>query len=165
MTDGAPRIRAFAPADAAALSALYRRSVRGLAPRDYRPAQVAAWLTLAPTPAGMRERYGDGRIALVAVARDGRPLAFGDVERDGHIDLLFCAPEAAGTGVAAALYDALEDAARAGGRTRLHVEASEAARRLLARKGFRVVRRRDFEIGGVSIHNYAMEKALGGPAG
>jgi putative acetyltransferase len=156
-------IRPFAAADAPALSVLYRRSVAVLGPRDYGPEQVSAWLSGAPTPESVRARYDVGRIALVAAERGGRPLAFGDVERDGHVDLLFCAPEAAGTGVASALYDALEAAARAGGRGRLHVEASEAARRLLARKGFRVVARRDFEIDGVPIHNYAMEKILARP--
>ena len=43
---------------------------------------------------------------------------------------------------------------------RLYVEASELARRLFLRKGFTVVTRRDFAVGGVMIHNYAMEKRL-----
>ena len=69
-------------------------------------------------------------------------------------------PEAAGTGVAAALYDRLERTARERGMKRLHAEASEAARRFFLRKGFSVVNRRAFEISGVPIHNYAVEKWL-----
>jgi len=154
------RIRPRRPGDAAALAALYRRSVRALGPRDYSAAQVEAWAALAPTAEGMHARGTDGRTLLVAVDGADRPVAFGDLEADGHIDLFYCAPEAAGTGVAPALYDALEAAARDRGLTRLHVEASEAARRLFLRKGFAVTARRDLTVRGVGIHNFAMEKAL-----
>jgi putative acetyltransferase len=66
-----------------------------------------------------------------------------------------------GTGVASALYDELEGIARERGLIRLHSEASEAARRLFLKKGFVVTARRQFDISGVPIHNYAMEKVLG----
>lgn len=97
---------------------------------------------------------------LVAVDGAGRPVAFGDLEPDGHIHFLYCAPEAAGTGVTATLYDALERIARAQGIVRLYAEASEPARRFFARQGFRTIGRRDFDIEGVPIHNYAVEKRL-----
>jgi hypothetical protein len=42
----------------------------------------------------------------------------------------------------------------------LFVEANEAARRLFLWKGFVQVKRRDFLLRGVSIHNYLMEKKL-----
>lgn len=69
-------------------------------------------------------------------------------------------PEAAGTGVAGALCDAIEEAARGAGIARLHAEASEGARGMLARRGFRELHRRALVIGGVPIHNVAMEKRL-----
>jgi len=68
--------------------------------------------------------------------------------------------EAAGTGVAAALYERLEGIARERHVPRLHAEASEAARRFFLKQGFAVIRRRDFAIAGVPIHNYAVEKWL-----
>jgi putative acetyltransferase len=40
------------------------------------------------------------------------------------------------------------------------VEASEPARRFFLKRGYAVLERRDFEIGGVPIHNYAMERRL-----
>jgi putative acetyltransferase len=43
---------------------------------------------------------------------------------------------------------------------RLYSEASEAARRFFLKQGFAVVSKRLFEISGVPIHNYAMEKWL-----
>ena len=127
---------------------------------DYTAAQVRAW---APEPRTAEWAHGqatDGRLVLVAADADDRPVAYIDLEPDGHIDRLFCAPEAAGQGIASRLYDAVEAAAREQGITSLFTEASEPARRLFARKGFTIVQRQDLVIRGVPIHNYRMTKVL-----
>jgi putative acetyltransferase len=154
------RIRRYEARDAGALADLYRRSVEQIGPQDYAEGQVEAWAARGPSAAQIDARSTDGRTTLVAVDDRDQPLAFGDLEHDGHIDCLYCAPEAAGKGVAAALYDRLEQIARERGMARLHAEASEAARRFFLKRGFAVVRRRAFEISGVPIHNYAVEKWL-----
>ena len=153
-------IRPYGPADAPLLSELYRRSVRELGPRHYTPEQVEAWASLTPSTERLEALVADGRTRLLAADLADRPVAFADLEPDGHIAFFYCAPEAAGRGAAAALYAALESAARAQGLARLHAEASEAARRFFARQGFNVIARRDFEAAGVPIHNYAVEKHL-----
>jgi putative acetyltransferase len=154
-------IRSFRAEDAPALARLFHAAVHEIACRDYSAEQLDAWSPEPPDAEGFLARAGDGRLLLVALDEAGTPLAYGDVEADGHIDHLYCRPDAAGTGIASALYDALERAARERGTERLYVEASEPARRLLERKGFTVDRRRDFTIRGVAIHNYAMTKVLG----
>ena len=154
------RIRSFVAGDAPALALLFHASVHEVASRDYSAQQVSAWSPAPPDPAGFVARASDGRVFLVAVDDAGQPAAYGDLEADGHIDHLYCRPDAVGTGVASALYDRLEQAAVERGIARLYVEASEAARRLFLRKGFTVERRRDFTIAGVALHNYLMAKAL-----
>jgi putative acetyltransferase len=153
-------IRPFRADDAPALASLFHAAVHGIAALHYSPAQIAAWAPAVPDPARFRARGSDGRILLVAEGADGAPLAYGDVEADGHIDHLFCRPDAAGTGVTATLYEALEAAAAAQGIGRLHTEASEPARRFFEKRGFTVDHRRDFELAGVAMHNYAMHKRL-----
>lgn len=152
--------RNYAPADAEAIGRLYFDSVRTLGVRAYSDAQVAAWAPAPMTAEQVQARAGDGRLTLVAVDGAGELAAFGDLEADGHVDMLYARPDAAGTGVAGELLDRLIAAARAAGTERLYVEASELARPLFARKGFTVARRRDFEVRGVAIHNYAMEMTL-----
>ena len=63
--------------------------------------------------------------------------------------------------MASLLYQALEAAARAREMPRLYSEASEAARRFFLKRGFVELSRRQMEIGGVAIHNFAVEKVLG----
>ena len=153
-------IRGYDPRDAAGLADVFFRSVRQVALSDYTAAQVRAW---APEPRTAEWAHGeasDGRLVLVAANADDRPVAYIDLEPNGHIDRVFCAPEAAGLGIASRLYDAVEAAAREQGIRSLFTEASELARRLFERKGFAVVERQDLVIRGVAIHNYRMAKAL-----
>lgn len=153
-------IRSYASSDVATLARLLRRSVALLGPKEYSDEQVAAWLKRLPDAEDLHRMSLDGRTVLIAASEDDEPVAFTHLEADGHIHYFFCAPEYAGQGVGGALYDALEKVALEIGLKRLYVEASEAARRLFLRKGFNELHRRDFQIEGVDVHNYAMEKSL-----
>ena len=160
MAEPAFTYRPFEPTDAEAMGRLYFDSVRGLGGRRYSQAQVEAWAPAPLPPEQVRARAGDGRLTLLALDAAGQVAAYGDLEADGHIDQLYARPDAVGTGVAGEVLDRLIAAARAAGTTRLYVEASELARPLFERKGFDLVRRRDFEVRGVAIHNYAMALML-----
>ena len=153
-------IRAYEPRDAADLAGVFFRSVRQVALSDYTPAQVKAWAPEPRTAGWAHREASDGRLVLVAANADDRPVAYIDLEPDGHINRIFCAPEAAGQGIASRLYDAMEAAARAQGIRSLFTEASELARRLFEHKGFAVEERQDLVIRGVAIHNYRMVKTL-----
>lgn len=155
------RIRAFRPDDAPHLAALFFAAIHEVAARHYSPEQVRAWAPQIPDQQRFLARGSDGRTLLVAVdEEDGLPLAYGDVEQDGHIDHLFCRPDVAGTGVTARLYQALEADARRRGIARLYTEASEPARRFFEKRGFVLIEWNDFELAGVPIHNYRMAKQL-----
>lgn len=156
----AMRLRRYQDRDAEGLAQIFRRAVTELGPRHYTSEQVAAWAADAPDAGDMRQRGNDGRIVLVAVDDADVPVAFADLEADGHIDLLFALPEAAGSGVAGALLEAIETIARTEGMMRLYVEASEAVKGLFLRKGFTLIERHEFALYGVTIHNYDMEKLL-----
>lgn len=154
------RIRPFRADDAPALAVIFHAAVHEIARNHYSEDQVRAWSPEVPDTGRIAAWVDDGRLLLVAVDADDVPLAFGDLEADGHIDRLFCRPDRAGTGITALLYRALEEAAVGQSIGLLYVEASEPARRFFLRMGFTVAHRRDFEIGGVPIHNFRMEKRL-----
>jgi putative acetyltransferase len=153
-------IRAYDQRDAGGTADVFYRSVREVAVSDYTVAQVKAWVPERLDPVRAHQRSSDGRLVLVAADENGQVVAFIDLEADGHIDRLFCAPEAAGRGIASQLYDAVEAAAREQGIVRLYTEASELARRFFERKGFAGQERHDKILRGVAIHNYSMFKDL-----
>lgn len=152
------QVRPYQPNDAARLAVIFYRSVRVAGLKAYSQQQVEAWAVSVPPARFYQQRTNDGRILLVTVNADDEPIAYGDLERSGHIDHLFCMPEAIGTGAASTLYDRLEVAAREWTIGRLFVEASELARPFFAHKGFETIVRNDFIMRGVMIHNYQMEK-------
>nr|WP_277622859.1 GNAT family N-acetyltransferase [Sphingomonas telluris] len=142
------------------IAEIFFSAIHQIASAHYTRAQVDAWAPAIPDSERFVVRGSDGRTIFVAVDEQDSPIAFGDLEPDGHIDHLFCSPAHAGTGVTATLYDRLEAAGRAAGIDFLYVEASEPARRFFLKRGFQVDHRRDFEIRGVTIHNYRMTKTL-----
>ncbi|MGH3150721.1 MAG: GNAT family N-acetyltransferase [Streptosporangiaceae bacterium] len=153
-------IRAYEQRDAVGLADVFFRSVRQVAVSDYTPAQVRAWAPERRTPEQSNLWAGDGRLVLLAADENDRAVAFIDLEPDGHIDHIFCAPEAAGRGIASQLYQAVETAARQQEISRLYTEASELAKRFFERKGFVVLERQDLVVRGEPIHNYKMAKDL-----
>ena len=152
--------RFYKPSDADQIAELFQRSVLELGPRFYSDAQVAAWAARGPSPDRVRARNADGLITFVKVNANDRIMAYAELETDGHIDQVYAHPDVAGQGVVSALMEELESHGCDMGLRELYTEASEGARPLFLKKGFVDEGRRDFEIGGVSIHNYAMRKAL-----
>lgn len=157
---GSFRVRLGRAADAAALAEVFTAAIHGIASRAYSPEQIRAWCPEPPPAKVFEKRIADGRQLWVAADGDDRPAAFIDLERDGHVDMLFCHPRAAGQGVAAALYETLEYAAVQQQMSRLYVRASEVAQGFFEHQGFEVQERCEFERRGVMMHNYLMEKHL-----
>ena len=153
-------VRPFRDADAPALAQLFYDSIREAGLRHYSRRQTVAWASVAPRPEHYLARARDGRLVLVAENEAGAPAAYGDLATDGHIDHLFCRPEATGTGLAEAIVARLEVAAVGRLLPSIHVHASEAAKGLFLRRGYRLIGRRDFSLRAIPIHNYRLEKPL-----
>jgi len=153
-------IRRFHPDDAPQIVNLFQRSVLELAVLFYSEEQAKAWAARGPDLENILSRNQDGRITCVSVNESSEVMAYAELERDGHIDQVYAMPEAAGSDVVSELYDYLENIARELSIKTLYTEASEGARRFFLKKEFLDRGRRDFEIEGVTIHNYAMDKSL-----
>lgn len=160
MPEETMRIRSYRPEDASRLEDIFRRAVREIGSGFYSPEQVTAWSGPRVTAETLHRLYTDGRATFIAADDAGRAIAFTDLGADGHVDMLYCDPDFAGRGIARALLAWLETAAREKAISRLHTESSEAARPVFEKAGFVTLHRRDIEIDGVAIHNWAMEKRL-----
>lgn len=153
-------IRTYVSSDNPQLARLLVLSVRELGRRYYSEEQIAAWLAQLPDEADLAGRCERADSVFVALGREKKLLGMILLEGDGHIDLFYCLPEASGQGVGTALLSHSERCLCNIAGARLFVEASEGARPVFIRHGFVDLGRRDFEISGVKIHNYAMEKML-----
>ncbi|MEO0653484.1 MAG: GNAT family N-acetyltransferase [Pseudomonadota bacterium] len=154
-----PRIRPYRATDAEALAALFYRAVHVGTAGAYTAAQRAAWAPHVPEVSAWDARLG-AATALVAEV-DGTPAGFMTLDPDtGYIDLAFVAPEMAGHGVGRAIYDAVEEAARGAGCSRLTTAASAVARPFFDAMGWDVIAREEVTRNDVALHRFQMRKDL-----
>lgn len=151
-------LRAYRAADLPALIDVFTTSVHVLGAAYYSAEQRQAWAPLAADVAVWRTRLAELHVHVAE--RDGCIAGFIGFSADGHIDLLFVAPSAAGTGVAAALYQQCEAALRGFGAEELSTEASQVARGFFERQGFEVEAMQRVSRAGVELTRYAMRKVL-----
>ncbi len=156
---GGVTLRRYRDVDAGPLCELFFRSVREVGPAKYSDAQVQAWAHDVPDAAAwgrrMRENY-----TIVAVRDGDVPVGWIELETSGHVEMLYCAPEAAGRGVAARLYVAAEALARERGLTVLTTDASRFAESFLRKHGWSVDERETVIRFGVEIQRARMSKSL-----
>lgn len=148
-------LRPYRDGDAPALAALFHETVHSVCTAHYTPAQLDAW---APAEGPDLAAWDDGfraHVTLVAEL-DGQLAGFGDLDpAAGYLDRLYVSRAFQGRGVASALCDALEGAARSHPIT---THASRTARPFFERRGYRVIRAQQVERRGVQLENFVMEK-------
>lgn len=153
-------IRRFLPGDEFSLARIMRAAIETIGPRGYTQEQVDAWAANADQAEHFLYRAGRGDVVILALDAMAEPVAYCLIEPSGHVDHIYCDPAHAGRGIARGLLSEVERVAREFALVQLFTEASELARPTFEREGYTLIERRDFEIGGVPIHNYAMVKSL-----
>src|SRR5262245_46857902 len=131
-------IRPWTPEDTEALAEVFRRAVREVSSKDYRPAQIEAWAAAPGFTHEWNERMRS-RIVFVADDDDGEPVGFIQFEPPDHIDMTYVHPKWQRQGVATALVAAVEDEARRRGVLLLNVEASITSRPFFEARGYEVL--------------------------
>jgi len=152
-----PVIRRYDAADLDAVMSVFLRSVRGVASRDYDAGQIAAWAQVDRDVWSHRRLDRPTWVALI----DDAIAGFIDLEGSGHIDMLFVDPAHQRRGVASALLDTVENAARVQRLAVLDTDASITARPFFENHGFQVVRSQDVALRGQRLTNFRMEKRFG----
>jgi putative acetyltransferase len=151
-------LRAVTIEDAPPLAKLYRDSVRGLGAQAYSAEQVAVWASYPDDFLEFRRRILLG-VALVSLEGDAI-AAFGQLEPDDHISLLYTATPFARRGHATAIYHALETTARSRGVTRLGTTASRLSRPFFTQHGFDLLEVERNHYKGVEFERFKMAKRL-----
>jgi putative acetyltransferase len=151
-------VRNYLPGEELALQEIYFESTRRLNSKDYTPEQIERWVAKHADLSEWISRLA-GTKPLVAVI-DGRPVAFAELEADGHIDFFYCHPDWQGIGVGSELMRAIIDEALRSGVRCLHAEVSVTAEPFFTKKGFETVEERNPVICGAPAKQYIMHKDI-----
>lgn len=152
------RVREFIDADTDPLLDLFRDSVRNIARKDYSEEQVHAW---APDDLDRQSWASKCASRQTFVAElDGALAGFGDLEADGHVDMMFVHSRFQRRGVASLLLAQIESSARLRHILRLYTEASITAKPFFEHRGFRLIAPQVVRKRGQEFINYRMEKIL-----
>ncbi len=151
-------LRAYRPADAQATYDVFYDAVHRGTVAHYSQRERAAWVNSQVMPSGWTEKL-ERQFTQVAVS-EGRLIGFMSLERSGYLDMAYVLPSVMGQGVAARLYAALENWARAQLIPRLSVQASHLAKPFLQRQGWRLIDRQAVLRNGRRITNFTMDKVL-----
>lgn len=147
-------VRKYRKPDLEAVVALFGRSVRQIAGRDYTEQQIAVWAPEQPDLEAWADRLGSG---TVFVAQEGERMAgFARLDEGGNIDLLYVDPAYERRGVAKRLVEELTEIAKQRGVRRLHADVSVTARPFFEAQGFELVESQLVERRGVVLKNYRM---------
>ena len=153
-----PALRPYLPADAPLLAQIYRDAIAELTGEDYDEAQQAAWISCADDETRFAEKLGSSLTLVATIA--GAPVGFVSLTGGDHIDRLYVHPAAAREGAGTLLCDAIEKLARARCATHLTVDASDTARPLFEKRGFKARHRQTVALGAQWLGRTRMEKQL-----
>lgn len=152
------QIRRFRDSDTEALIALFKRSVLELGPKKYSVEAVREWAGGEKDVDRWREEMQQSETFVAEDA--GTILGWIEFENDGHLDMLYCLPEAAGTGVAQQLYDVALERAREMKITRFFAEVSRFSESFFLKNGWTIEYRETLVRNGVEIPRARMAKDL-----
>lgn len=131
-------IRKAKAADAPAISDVLVRSIKALCAADHLddPELIAGWIAnKSPYEIGLRLSAGTNMLVTEVT---GKVAAVGEFQSNGHIDLLYVAPEMRGKGHSSALLRAMERKLIELGVERARLVSSKTAQSFYAKHGWEV---------------------------
>lgn len=151
-------LRPMADGDLRAIAETYMEAVHALAVDHYDEAQRHAW---APRTIDL-DRWRDRLEGLhVRVAeRDGRVLGFVAWNDEGYLDLLYTHPDAARTGIATRLVEAVEQDTRRRGVPEVWARASDVSKLLFEHLGYAPGEEQWIEVRGETLRNTVVRKVV-----
>jgi len=152
-------IRPYHALDLTAVSAVYRDAVLAIAPQFYDNRQVKMWASWAANTDELAERLGRG-LTLVAIVHK-QLVAFGQLEPNDHLAMLYTAGRHGRKGIAAAIHKQLEAHARMQGVSHIDTEASHISRFFFEKNGYDEVEPETVVREGISFDRFKMRKQLG----
>ena len=144
--------------DCEELARVMHESIHGLASADYSTEQLRAWSPAPRNREAAGERFAGQRVWRASDSQG--VVGFMTLARESYIDFAYVLPRVTGSGVAHALYEAVERHARKAETPELTSDVSLTARPFFERQGFEVVAEQRKQRDGVALTNFRVRKRL-----
>lgn len=132
---------------------IFSLAVQETCAKDYSEEEREAWISSLDK--GKLSVRLKSSFSLVAFLGD-RPIAFGNIEEGGHLDMLYAHPDYQGLGAASMISVVLE--AHAGGH--VHAESSLTAKGFFLKRGYSVLEEEAVLRNGVPLRRFRMGKQM-----
>jgi putative acetyltransferase len=152
------KIRAATASDIPELAALYRHSVKAIAPQRYSTEQVEAWAYFPSDTESFRNFILEPTTFIAEAG--GTISGFSGVEENGHIASLYVHGDYNRQGIGSRLLEAVIEYAKINKIPRLYTEASQFSRALFEKFEFQISGTDKVMREGAWFQRYLMEKLL-----
>jgi putative acetyltransferase len=140
------------------LQELFVGTIQEVTREDYNAEQRREWAATVKNKERWEKMLLEQEVLLAV--KDGDLAGFATLRDGNYIDFFYVHQAHQRQGVAALLYNALEERARKNGASMLHSDISKTARGFFEKQGFTVIKAQEVERNGVSLTNFKMQKLL-----
>jgi len=136
----------------------FYNSIHQINIQDYSQKQIEAW-----APSDLDESIWSTKIIDIdpyVVLKNGRMLAYADLQEDGYIDHFFCHHKYQRQGIGSFLYSRIEKIAVSNSILQMCSDVSITAKSFFESKGFVVTKKQLLKMRGQELTNYKMLRSL-----
>ena len=142
--------------DLAAISHLFRHTIKTVASKDYSAQEIASWSEGAKNTDNWLKRIDTHYYLLIKV--EDKLIGMASLDKTGYLDVIFVHPQHQGEGIASALLLKMENKALEDGHNVITSDVSITAKPFFLHKGYSIVKPQLVLCRGVVLRNYHVKK-------
>ena len=144
--------------DLNSILALFEHSIRGSCTSDYNQEQIDAWCSSAQNTERWLSKIRD-QYFIKALLGD-QLAGIASFENPNYLDVMYVSPMFQRSGIAAGLYNEIEQYAINHGTGKLYSDVSHTAKPFFESRGFIALHENHLTINGIDLSNWRMRKSL-----
>ena len=145
-------LRKYKPTDCKVITELFYNTVHTINLKDYSKEQVNVWATGNVDLEKWNDSFSKHYTVIAEI--DDTIVGFGDIDKNGYLDMLYVHKDYQKQGVATAICNELEKAVNT---PKIITHASITAKAFFEKRGYKVLKKQQVEREGIFLINFVME--------
>ena len=145
-------LRKYKPTDCKVIAELFYNTVHTINLKDYSKEQVNVWATGNVDLEKWNDSFSKHYTVIAEI--DDTIVGFGDIDKNGYLDMLYVHKDYQKQGVATAICNELEKAVNT---PKIITHASITAKDFFEKRGYKVLKKQQVEREGIFLINFVME--------